>query len=288
MRRTCSRRVTATVTRLLYFFYDNSADPASGHFTVNGVVQAANTTFAVNAAQLAQTTFTAGSRVSDDLFVNAWDGIDLQRAAGVPRQRSGEPRADGDGIRPVRRRRGQVFTASSLFSGERCATATACCTSSTTTARIPRAATSPSTAWIQAANTTFAVERGAAGADHFHRRSRLSDDLFVNAWDGIALQRAAGVPRQRSGEPGADGDGAGFLGVEGTGRSPHRRCSRPTTPMATSLLYFFYDNSAALDERPLHRQRRGAGRGHDLRGAARAAGADHFHGRDTRARTTCS
>ena len=60
---------------LLYFFDDNSADPASGHFTVNGVVQAANTTFAVSAAQLAQTTFTAGL-VSDDLFVNAWDGID--------------------------------------------------------------------------------------------------------------------------------------------------------------------------------------------------------------------
>ena len=37
---------------LLYFFYDNSADPGSGHFTVNGVVQAANITFAVNAAQL--------------------------------------------------------------------------------------------------------------------------------------------------------------------------------------------------------------------------------------------
>ena len=47
---------------LLYFFYDNSADPASGHFTVNGVVQAAGTTFAVTAAQLAQTTFTAGQR----------------------------------------------------------------------------------------------------------------------------------------------------------------------------------------------------------------------------------
>ena len=46
---------------LLYFFYDNSAEPASGHFTVNGVVQAAGMTFAVTAAQLAQTTFTAGS-----------------------------------------------------------------------------------------------------------------------------------------------------------------------------------------------------------------------------------
>ena len=55
---------------LTYFFYDNSADPTSGHFTVNGVVQAAGTTFAVSAAQLAQTTFTAGSLNSDDLFVN--------------------------------------------------------------------------------------------------------------------------------------------------------------------------------------------------------------------------
>ena len=58
-------------TALLYFFYDNSADPASGHFTVNGVVQAAGTTFAVTAAQLATTTFTAGTAVSDGLFVNA-------------------------------------------------------------------------------------------------------------------------------------------------------------------------------------------------------------------------
>ena len=55
---------------LLYFFYDNSAAPTSGHFTVNGVVQAAGTTFAVSAAQLAQTTFTAGLAGSDDLFVN--------------------------------------------------------------------------------------------------------------------------------------------------------------------------------------------------------------------------
>src|SRR3954469_9752297 len=46
---------------LMYFFYDNSAAPTSGHFTVNGVVQAAGTIFAVWAAQLAQTTFTAGS-----------------------------------------------------------------------------------------------------------------------------------------------------------------------------------------------------------------------------------
>ena len=63
---------------LMYFFYDNSAAATSGHFTVNGAVQAAGTTFAVSAVQLAQTTFTtftAGTAGGDDIFVNAWDGI---------------------------------------------------------------------------------------------------------------------------------------------------------------------------------------------------------------------
>jgi predicted hotdog family 3-hydroxylacyl-ACP dehydratase len=60
---------------LTYFFYDNSADPTSGHFTVHGVVQAAGTTFAVSAAQLAQTTFTVGTAGTEDLFVNVWDGM---------------------------------------------------------------------------------------------------------------------------------------------------------------------------------------------------------------------
>ena len=58
---------------LLYFFYDNSAAATSGHFEINGVTQAANTTFAVGQTQLAQTTFVAGT-TGDDLFVNAWDG----------------------------------------------------------------------------------------------------------------------------------------------------------------------------------------------------------------------
>jgi hypothetical protein len=57
---------------LLYFFYDNSAAASSGHFEVNGQVQAAGTTFAVTQAQLANTTFVAGT-TGDDLFVNVWD-----------------------------------------------------------------------------------------------------------------------------------------------------------------------------------------------------------------------
>ena len=56
------------------FFYDNSAAPTSGHFDVNGAVQAASTTFAVTQAQLANTTFVVGT-TGDDLFVNVWDGV---------------------------------------------------------------------------------------------------------------------------------------------------------------------------------------------------------------------
>jgi hypothetical protein len=49
-------------------------DPASGHFKLNGVVQAAKPTFAVSTAQLAQAPFIAGTAGGDDLFVNACDG----------------------------------------------------------------------------------------------------------------------------------------------------------------------------------------------------------------------
>ena len=152
---------------LLYFFYDNSADPASGHFTVNGVVQAANTTFAVSAAQLAQTTFTAG-QLPDDLFVNTWD--------------------------------------CSLFSGPQ-----------EFHVNVP----------ANQAPTVTAADFSA------------SKGQVVNASDLFTANDANGDP----------------------------------------LLYFFYDNSADPDERALHRQRRGAGCRHDLRGLGRATRDDHLHGR---------
>ena len=75
----CRRRHAALLLR------DNSADPNSGHFTVNGVVQAANQTFVLTAAQLAQTTFTAGTTAADDLIVNASSTRPrLQQREGVP------------------------------------------------------------------------------------------------------------------------------------------------------------------------------------------------------------
>jgi hypothetical protein len=98
---------------LLYFFYDNSAAATSGHFTVNGVVQAAGTTFAVSAAQLAQTTFTAGTAGADDLFVNAWDGV----AFSGPKEFhvNGEQRADGANQTASS---GQVFNASACSAND--------------------------------------------------------------------------------------------------------------------------------------------------------------------------
>ena len=60
---------------LTYYFYDNSAAANSGHFVLNGTPVAANTSFGVSAAQLAQLTFVAGAANSvDDLSVQLWDG----------------------------------------------------------------------------------------------------------------------------------------------------------------------------------------------------------------------
>jgi hypothetical protein len=60
---------------LTYYLYDDSAAANSGHFVVNGTVVPAGAGYAVTAAQLAQTTFVAGSGgASDDLYVKAYDG----------------------------------------------------------------------------------------------------------------------------------------------------------------------------------------------------------------------
>jgi hypothetical protein len=57
---------------LLYYLYDGTADSNSGHWVVNGTVVAANTTYTITAAQLAQTSFVTGT-VSDDIFMSATD-----------------------------------------------------------------------------------------------------------------------------------------------------------------------------------------------------------------------
>jgi hypothetical protein len=47
----------------------------NGHFVVNGVAQPANQVMYLTAAQLAQTTFNAGLSGSDNILVNAFDGV---------------------------------------------------------------------------------------------------------------------------------------------------------------------------------------------------------------------
>ncbi|HET7086182.1 MAG TPA: M10 family metallopeptidase C-terminal domain-containing protein [Rhizomicrobium sp.] len=56
-----------------YQLWDGTADPLSGYFVVNGVVQAANTAIDITAAQLAQTSFVTG-KVNDNLEIRAYDG----------------------------------------------------------------------------------------------------------------------------------------------------------------------------------------------------------------------
>ena len=57
-----------------YRFWDASASATSGHFVVNGVAQGSNQVIDVSAADLAQTTFQAGT-TADDLWVQAFDGF---------------------------------------------------------------------------------------------------------------------------------------------------------------------------------------------------------------------
>jgi VCBS repeat-containing protein len=131
---------------LLYFFWDNNADPMSGYFTVNGVVQAANTTFAVDATQLAQTTFTAG-QLPDDLFVNAWDfslfSGPKEFHVNVPANQAPTVTAPDFSAS-----KGQVISASTLFTAND-ANGDPLLYFFYDNSADPRAGTSPSTAWCR-------------------------------------------------------------------------------------------------------------------------------------------
>jgi hypothetical protein len=164
---------------LLYFFYDNSADPASGHFTVNGVVQAAGTTFAVTAAQLAQTTFTAGLSASDDLFVNVYDGsafsgpkeFHVNVVNNAPTVTAPNQTANS----------GQVLNASSLFSAND-ADGDSLLYFFYDNSAAPTSGHFEVNGQVQAAGTTFAVTQAQLAQTTFVAGT-TGDDLFVNVWD---------------------------------------------------------------------------------------------------------
>jgi hypothetical protein len=168
---------------LLYFFYDNSADPASGHFTVNGVEQAAGTTFAVTAAQLSQTTFTAGLSASDDLFVNVHDGsafsgpkeFHVNVVNNAPTVTAPNQTASS----------GQVLDASSLFTAND-ADGDSLLYFFYDNSAAPTSGDFEVNGVVQAAGTTSAVTQAQLANTTFVAGT-TGDDLFVNVWDGVAF-----------------------------------------------------------------------------------------------------
>jgi len=169
---------------LLYFFYDNSADPASGHFTVNGVVQSAGTTFAVTAAQLAQTTFTAGTGSSDDLFVNVYDGSAFSGPkefhVNIPANQAPTVTASNQTAH-----NGDVLNASSLFSAND-ADGDSLLYFFYDNSAAPTSGHFDVNGVVQAAGTTFAVTAAQLAQTHF-TAGTTGDDLFVNVWDHAAF-----------------------------------------------------------------------------------------------------
>ena len=171
---------------LTYFFFDNTADAGSGHFTVNGAAQPANTTFAVSQAQLAQTTFTAGSTASDDLFVNVYDGTSFSgpqefHVLVVPPNQA--PRAAAPDHPAAR---GQTISASSLFLASDADNDTLTYFFYDNTAGAGSGHFSVNGA-VQPANTTFAVSGAQLAQTSFTAGSTVSDDLFVNVYDGASF-----------------------------------------------------------------------------------------------------
>jgi hypothetical protein len=65
-----------------YQLRDLTADPASGHFVVGGVTQAAGAVIEISAGQLAQTSFVSGT-VGDNLQIRAFDGTTWSAADNV-------------------------------------------------------------------------------------------------------------------------------------------------------------------------------------------------------------
>ena len=263
---------------LLYFFWDNNPDPASGYFTVNGVVQAAHTTFAVNAAQLAQTTFTAG-QLPDDLFVNAWD---FSLFSGPQEFHINVPANQAPTVTAAdfSASKGQVFSASDLFTAND-ANGDPLLYFFYDNSADPASGHFTVNGVVQAAGTTFAVSAAQLATTTF-TAGQVSDDLFVNAWDGIAFSGpkefhvnvvdnapTVTAPNQTAIER---------TGVERVDAVHGQRCRRRQP--AVLLLR----QQRGCDERALRDQRRSAGGRHDLRGVAGATGEYDLRRRNHRRR----
>ncbi|MFO1247560.1 MAG: autotransporter-associated beta strand repeat-containing protein [Alphaproteobacteria bacterium] len=65
-----------------YQFWDENADPGSGHFVLNGVDQAGQTLIDISASQLSQLSFVAGNTASDAIQIRAFDGTAWSAVSG--------------------------------------------------------------------------------------------------------------------------------------------------------------------------------------------------------------
>ena len=226
---------------LTYFFYDNSADPTSGHFTVNGVVQAAGTTFAVSAAQLAQTTFTAGSLNSDDLFVNVYDGMAFSGPqefhVNVPANHTPTVTASD-----VSATKGQTISASSLFQASD-ADGDGLTYFFYDNSADPTSGHFTVNGVVQAAGTTFAVSAAQLAQTTFTAGSLNSDDLFVNVYDGMAF---SGPQEFHVNVPANHTPTVTTSDVSATKGQTISASSlfQASDADGDGLTYFFYDNSA--------------------------------------------
>ena len=225
---------------LLYFFYDNSAAATSGHFTVNGVVQAADTTFAVSAAQLGSLTFTAGTASSDDLFVNAWDGSlysgPKEFHVNIPANRAPTVTASD-----ISTSRGDILTASQLFSANDAERQPA--------VLLLRQQRGPDE-WALHGQRRGAGGRhdlrgvgGTAGVANLHGGDSELRRSVRERLGWQPLQRAERGPRRRSSEPRSDGDGVRHLDPRGDILNASSLFSASDAD-GDHLLYFFFDNSA--------------------------------------------
>ena len=98
-----------------YQLWDGTSAATSGRFVVNGVAQAAGVAFTVTSAQLAQTTFAAGT-TADSLLIRAFDGMTWGAWTSVsvtPAVSNAAPVVTASNVSAARN---QSLAASSLFS----------------------------------------------------------------------------------------------------------------------------------------------------------------------------
>ncbi len=164
-----------------YQVWDSTSDPASGHWVVGGVAQAAGIAIDVSPAQLTSTSFQSGSG-SDDLWVRANDGFmgGLER---IPRHRTDRPDPVASAS-DVIATHGQDIAASILFSVSDADHDTI------TAYQVWDSTSDPASGhWVvggvaQAAGIAIDVSPAQLTSTSFQSGSG-SDDLWVRANDGI-------------------------------------------------------------------------------------------------------